>query len=511
MPDLVFNELRFLQNSKDHQDEQDSSDNARNPGNHHKKPENDREEISAYFSKHKRHNPPREPQVAATQATKRGIEPTRNAHPDVSVARKEGSSPVLPDEELPGVPYLGFGSRGTVNQSNQNPHPSSSASYLTWSESVIELPPPKKRKPNFTTVLKAGQLSAKRQMELERPEPQQQVVQSNRSISVVQGPEHSDQGVRSAHSSTKRQQPPRHEPTTHTDDFEPDLSTRGKILNVTTSQSLPIAPSRPADQQRKIDADQLQAPSSDAEEFHTSDILKLRKKLEGLAEQTSTNPTNNHPLSNEEHDVQPPATSPMAALLRSAREALMRNDQDDYTKFTRHSMQQPDESRSDLHETPFRITASVQHNLPGRSMPDMGDIYIADHLNTPAIPAHDHIDQHLVEQEPDTRGGDRVPKEDVLYTYTWGIPVHGNFTETPRSSDRMFAAPLHGGRPAIRSPLTHTRDVPWSRSGVSETATRRTSSQNTFVVRGLSRDEDVAGDMTFEGGLEGFWRPHRLY
>jgi hypothetical protein len=59
-------------------------------------------------------------------------------------------------------------------------------------------------------------------------------------------------------------------------------------------------------------------------------------------------------------------------------------------------------------------------------------------------------------------------------------------------------------------PSTRARDVPWSRSGTSAIH-RDTSSYPAAAEQGLLNEEDHVGDRDFEDGLEGFWRPNRLY
>ena len=133
VPDLAFNELKFLRNHTEHQDEHQFDETHHEPSNQRKKREIEREEISAYFNQRKSdigasHSSPKMPKATNQR-------PAAEQGESIS-AREGGSSPILPEEELAAKPYLGFGSRGAVNQSS-HPQPSGTT-YLTWSESEAE-------------------------------------------------------------------------------------------------------------------------------------------------------------------------------------------------------------------------------------------------------------------------------------------------------------------------------------------------------------------------------------
>jgi hypothetical protein len=59
-------------------------------------------------------------------------------------------------------------------------------------------------------------------------------------------------------------------------------------------------------------------------------------------------------------------------------------------------------------------------------------------------------------------------------------------------------------------PSTRLRGIPWSRGDVSTTL-RDTSSHIIPAERGSSVEIDRVGGREFEDGLEGFWKPNRLY
>lgn len=156
VPDLAFNELKFLRESNEHQDEQHlDNGNIRKPSNQDRKRDVEREEISAYFER-RNQTPDSTFHKQTTKIPNLVVDDEiLTYHED---AREGGSSPRLPDGELTAIPYLGFGSKGTTSK-NTNPSPSTTT-YLTWSESGNGLATSGKPKPAFETALEAGQLTA---------------------------------------------------------------------------------------------------------------------------------------------------------------------------------------------------------------------------------------------------------------------------------------------------------------------------------------------------------------
>jgi hypothetical protein len=63
----------------------------------------------------------------------------------------EDSSPILPEKELPTIPYLGFGSKSTTNHSSN--HQPSATTCLTWSKSAADPGTQPKRSPRFENML----------------------------------------------------------------------------------------------------------------------------------------------------------------------------------------------------------------------------------------------------------------------------------------------------------------------------------------------------------------------
>lgn len=127
VPDLVFNEMRFLQRPKEHQDELPSKDASKQQNKKSRK-QIQEEEVSAYFSRkpstEQTGNARKQDPPLANSAKETAISPTMN-HGSQDVSKQACKAPV----ELPEKAFLGFGSRGPAPDKTSN-------SCFTWSESI---------------------------------------------------------------------------------------------------------------------------------------------------------------------------------------------------------------------------------------------------------------------------------------------------------------------------------------------------------------------------------------
>ncbi|KAF2164212.1 hypothetical protein M409DRAFT_25554 [Zasmidium cellare ATCC 36951] len=135
LPDLVFNEMKFLQRPQEHQDEV-HLDGAAQTQSKKSKQRLREEEISAYFVKKptpegalSRRPDARPSTKAANQAVHRSRGRQQLPSSDIGLRHNRA------DVDLPEKPFLGFGSKGPSHESNTH-HPTS---YLTWSESAVPL------------------------------------------------------------------------------------------------------------------------------------------------------------------------------------------------------------------------------------------------------------------------------------------------------------------------------------------------------------------------------------
>ncbi|KAI7217959.1 hypothetical protein KC333_g3886 [Hortaea werneckii] len=300
LPDLAFNEMRFLQQPKDHQDAVSANQAAKGPAKKGRKHAQD-EEISAYFAAH-RHDPDGNQHDPSRMGNKRGRRkdsPTRTQQPS------------QPPVELPEKPFLGFGSKGT-QQDRRRKH-DQSTSYYSWSESAA---PPRAEEGN--TPISNPAFATGKSEEAESATSKREIASRDRAseASVVQ-----DKYFGSPRKRGSLHQPhPKKKSTLLDTDVAPS-SARPKddearrSATKTTCQSLP----HQMPEIRSQDPPRSRGGMS----CHTSDILRVRQpntavtksifdSLIGLAAVGEDDKENNQPTS----------SSPTGKLLKRARDVL---------------------------------------------------------------------------------------------------------------------------------------------------------------------------------------------
>ncbi|KAK5131424.1 hypothetical protein LTR08_000960 [Meristemomyces frigidus] len=129
LPDLVFNEMRFLQRPKDHQDELPNDGDARPTTKNDRKKEHE-EDISAYFAAQNL-TAQQDNEGRAVQGAQSARLPTHQTRPQSRRAEERVADPPV---DLPDKPFLGFGSRG-VHLESKDTQIASNSNY-TWSDSA---------------------------------------------------------------------------------------------------------------------------------------------------------------------------------------------------------------------------------------------------------------------------------------------------------------------------------------------------------------------------------------
>jgi hypothetical protein len=514
VPDLAFNELKFLRESNEHQDEQNLVyDKIRKPGNQDRKRDVEREEISAYFEQ-RNQKPDSAPDRRSTRKPNLVVDDEiLTDHEDV---REGGSSPRLPDGELTAIPYLAFGSKGTISK-NTNP-PQSTTTYLTWSESGNGLATSGKLKPAFETALEAGQLTAPRPTAAR---------QSRRDTHVTPASDKSKEpgrdriGVSKSRKATPRRIRVPANINVYNDPGVTEFISLTAMPRDSESQSLPTErPKNSTRDQRKRAhaADDANTPSSDGESFHTSDILKIRSRLQGLADPLPSEPKITHAPPHDKENVPPPSSSsPTAKILRTAHGAMVQHQLE-------MAVQPPVRTRQRntfdavQREHPS-YTPTVFRHQPGPHLRDPSE----ENFEHPATRNSASLKNHYAEQQTwqDMHNvydeAVEPENEEMLDTYALGELQHRSIEADAGDFRWASVYSTPGIRFNVRSlscqdhrPSTRGRDTPWSRSGIA-TVSGGISSHNTLTEQNMSIGEDRVVDQEFEDGLEGFWRPNRLY
>ncbi|KAI7155311.1 hypothetical protein KC349_g7071 [Hortaea werneckii] len=300
LPDLAFNEMRFLQKPKDHQDAVSGNQAAKGPTKKDRKDAQD-EEISAYFAAN-RHDPDgkqNDPSRIGSKRGRRKDSPTRTQQPS------------QPPVELPEKPFLGFGSKGT-QQDRRRKHDQSTG-YYSWSESAA---PPRAEEGN--TPISNPAFATGKSEEAESATSKREIASWGRAskASVVQDESFDSPRKRG---SLHQCQPKKRSTLLETDVAPPSARLKDdearRSATRTTCQSLP----HQMPEIRSQDPPRSRGGMS----CHTSDILRVRQpntavtksifdSLIGLAADGEDDKENKQPVS----------SSPTGKLLKRARDAL---------------------------------------------------------------------------------------------------------------------------------------------------------------------------------------------
>lgn len=516
VPDLVFNELKFLQDSHEHQDERHADSNDHRPGAQDKKRELEREEISAYFNQRTSRDHARGP--LHSRRTEPEHEP-RHDDEERTDLPNGCSSPILPDKKLTSVPYLGFGSKGAINRSGNRRN--SATTYLTWSESAVGSDNQKRRATNVQPTRGPGKPSTAKKAQQRRPERKS----TSRPTSDIAEPavRKRPPDVPEGQWSTSRRTrgPANVEVYIPQSNAEPDPSTSKRKLHDSTSISLPTRPSaQPARKRQQKGTVEQEVLLSDVGSFNTSDILKVRGRLAALADEAPPSIQSVRTIQNDRENLPPISTSPTAKILRIAHEAMAKG----YEKPAPRSSKGDDQHYLHVDECERRHNSHTSLRNEG---PRPDRVHLRDRdtnefayqpMQTHATMRWQGLYQEVQHDAANVPAAGFDPEDDEMldehttFEPTFAdhavatpeyVPAHTHVPPTEGSD--LHSLPFRYGRPSTRA-----RDVPWSRGGTSAIHIYNSSHAAT-AEQGLLNEEDHVSVRDFEDGLEGFWRPNRLY
>lgn len=312
VPDLVFNEMRFLQRPKEHQDEGAKEPQTKRSRKKDRKREQ-QEEISAYFAEK------RPKGEAVAKADRNDVD-----HPTQQDERRRDRSPSRgrhgtrthegPPLELPGKAFLGFGSRGARPSSRC----SRSTTPLSWSES-------QRRSPSVHDV--QGSRSPRRTHHGRIGRQSRQDGKHGRRKRACDerlpyAPNNS-KGLRD-YTRTQRDKrmpssAPTYEQTKPTKRASIDQEQMATRTKETSNITLPSV-QRPPRQRSK---DDLEKDRMSQHSGHTSDILQVRL---AVLDDPGTKTLAGEPPAEDQPGHQANSSSPTIKLLRQARDAIRRQD-----------------------------------------------------------------------------------------------------------------------------------------------------------------------------------------
>jgi hypothetical protein len=266
VPDLVFNEMRFLQRPTEHQDEPGRRDDPHTIREKDSRPEQG-EEISAYFNaktalgdeQHGKHDNQR--QQAKIKPIPYQSEPSKGADQAKALV------------ELPDKPFLGFGSRGAAQNSDAGPL--DDTGYYTWSESLQQPPTPHLKEAHEARTRRFSHVEPEPQTrrhcrlpnnhEGAPPKPTHKGMTEAKDQNIDRGAwKRNGKGSSAAH--IEVYQPP---------DAADQHDQHHKPAPRTTSQSLPRCPSSPPRFSKHSGSGGMLEYEQHCD-YHTSDILKIR-------------------------------------------------------------------------------------------------------------------------------------------------------------------------------------------------------------------------------------------
>ncbi|KAK1054325.1 hypothetical protein LTR33_014234 [Friedmanniomyces endolithicus] len=305
LPDLVFNELKFLRKPEDHQDEAQTGI-TRAAGKKDTQRQRE-EEISAYFT--------RDIGVLADHA-ETAHEP--EATPSVQHQRSR-TAQIRPAIALPEQPFLGFGSKGQ----HANSRRTGPASCYTWSESVAAEPIARRSKrPRAADIANGRRMQASRDAG-SADGSEKAIGDFRQAATLKQRTESVTSPKRGKLVRSQRAPGPAVEvfkpPDEHSHESERRTATRATLQSLPHSE--PLEPPLPAvrTQRRRY--------SPRSPEFHTSDILLVRQEAEpaaavdnGHSHDTLDTVDQLRLRGKENRDTE--TSTPTSKLLRQAQEAV---------------------------------------------------------------------------------------------------------------------------------------------------------------------------------------------
>ncbi|KAI7184359.1 hypothetical protein KC363_g7751 [Hortaea werneckii] len=524
LPDLAFNEMRFLQKPKDHQDAVSGNQVAKGPTKKDRKHTQD-EEISAYFAA-QRHDADGKQRDASRMGSR------RDRRKDSPMRAHQASRPPV---ELPEKPFLGFGSKGT--QQDRSRKYDQSTSCYSWSESAAPARAEERDGPNLNAAC-----TTERSEEAELVISKRPTADTDRASKTSVVHDDSFDPTRSK-GNLHQSRPKRRSKLLETDVAPPDArlddDEAKRSTTKTTSQSLP----------RQISEipSQNTPHSRGGASCHTSDILRVRQPnttvtksivddLIGLVEVGD----------DDKENKQPNSSSPTGKLLKLARDALNQPT-------TKPVKIEPGHGSIDacLNVENSHVTSE----LPSKHRPtDFGGLHLPERrlrslrqddgsssqgrrqYQRPGLEQRiwhralrqQNVDHHDPVAEPPFHAQDMSSDAEML--------DNGNDASPLALNDKILHADVEDNYEFGRYlQYEHSIDAPEMREQSAAPTSRlsdkrlkrvptRSDSGRTRVVRGLSIENDhevthspnsgvIAGGGTLgvDDGLAGFWKPNKLY
>lgn len=518
MPDLVFNELRFLVRPDEHQDEVYPEDAKHEKSAKQRKRQLENGEISNYFEAHQAQQKPQK-EDKATARRRRSSSRTRLAKQKSKSRVTNERSPALEETELLEVPYLGFGSTGVVHHSEAPAH--RSTSYLTWSETPLVKAEPKMTEDAAT---------AEDQAVCQTPTRRESMVNSARHGSTTIAASKSCHGLYSSlcpdkQASSKRGQ--RSARTSVREPFAEETIANCQEDSLHTSQSLPQHPVYGAHRRSDETGGEPNEGPSEARSYRTSDILKVRGRMEALIYQPSSRPYDGSGSFARTRSSNHPEPTSMSGLLRDAQQAVFNYGAANMDANVQRKHDMPTQHEQLAPSIPRSASDNRSQHLRGSKQMDSAVQWVSERFWHPAMRPSTSTTRSTRHPPGITRRQPSIPAEGVADEpednemldnapdtahYLTGVPDQtAAYVSATNRDFRLGTAPVLRAEPyhsAESAPLDEPWSWPRSRTDMVPIAlgrpssTARDASQSGIAMRALYEQEDLED--------KDFWKPNRL-
>ena len=529
VPDLVFNEMRFLQKPTDHQDEPPEAEGPRKSNAKDRK-HSQGEEISAYFNRKKStsHGHDRGMDRQPKQSENADEDRPSRSHP--KEARRKS-----PRVDLPEKPFLGFGSKGGKPESKEALD--DETAYYTWSDSLPRRSTPPRARPPVAPTREIGQLPTKR-LRIHHPESEDDHGVIHAVDDIRKHRQHHESERNGQWVQTRRTSGPALVEIYH----PPDGLRRRKPENTsgtkTTLQSLPKHIGSDFSENRYSPDNGAQRHGESAS-YHTSDILKIHNphlsspRAAAFQQQYSLHATHD---GKENQDLQ--SSFSIDKALRHAQEAVVK------PMLVPKTHTQPESAaRKDFNKIAIRPLPSVRpERIPANDTMQhrYNDLEHVPHIKHVTYRPRGLTSSHqpATRQETKTRSGvatnfaealrlRHVDTQQPFITNREDEEMLDNNTDVellPYADNYVYANSrqaeelVHRTRSTSRSGIFEAQADHLEDEGPFEMPVEAHGLDRTSTERGLFAPDEFysersvgAHSTTVDDGLAGFWKPNKLY
>lgn len=512
MPDLVFNEMRFLQRPQEHQDAPaDAPEQQKGNKRDRKRPS--QQDISAYFNAKK---------LAREQQVERDDTQPNNSRD--GPREPEERRQITPPVELPSRPFLGFGSKGNIPGADEVR--SEHTTYFSWSQTPSRDGDAAQSRRIVAPTVDAGELCSNR--------PRKASKSGRRHMLMGKDQQRPDLSIRRQRRSQKGQLVPSartksgplievHQSSTNSE--HQGSPARKCPTKTTTSQSLPRHPDGRAHNELPLSVDQ------ETETYRTSDIVKIREDAVMPARPRRAGQTQSSPFSVEKENQHPDSSFSLDRLLNDARGFARTAESGAAAQFDHLAHQEFD--RAQNHQDGLTVALPVRgesnQTLQEYSQPTASREGQGQHSKNRHLPSNiPRADQRLRELQYSTLPQDHrmidhdgrilLPQEDEILDngqepfvqVPLRQPVYASIQQAEELARGLTARDMH----AIHDPSSEQFPSEFTGHWQQDETTPSISllGHSTSTGRSLEPEQAVgtASDQGLEG-MGGFWKPNKLY